>query len=193
MTWKYCFSNGFHRTPSGNPREVQRFRSFVRSIPDLQDNWKCRKHLLSSGFNRFWDHRFLPQVPIGVTANSCCGKCTQQRGNIGFPMVFQGFRITIIFPRFLRSGPGPDSALAGLGCKKHKEFQWFPIGFPKNPVSPAGGLPSLAVRAPAADSGNNCFPTVSYRFLWFPIVFPKVSYRFPKASYRFPMVFLVKG
>ena len=46
-----------------------------------------------------------------------------EAGNVDSPMVFQGFRITVIFPRFLRSGPGPDGAPAGLGCKKHKELQ----------------------------------------------------------------------
>ena len=38
-----------------------------------------------------------------------------EAGNVEFPMDFKGFRITVIFRRFLRNGPGPDGALAGPG------------------------------------------------------------------------------
>ena len=71
-----------------------------------------------------------------------------------FSKDFQGFQITVIFPRSHRSGPGPDGALAGLGRKKYKDFQRFPIGFLRIPVPPAGGLCRLAVRASVAKAGN---------------------------------------
>ena len=46
-------------------------------------------------------------------------------GNVVFSKDFQGFRITVFFARSLRGGLSSDGALAGLGCKKYKDFQRF--------------------------------------------------------------------
>ena len=79
-------------------------------------------------------------------------------GNVDFSKDFQGFRITVFFLRSLRGGLSSDGALAGLGCKKYKDFQRFSIGLPEILVYTAGRLPRLAVRASAAGTGNVCFP-----------------------------------
>ena len=65
---------------------------------------------------------------------------------------------------FFGRGGGPCAALAGLDCKKHKEQQWIPMGSLQDPVSPAGGLPSLAVRASAANTGKDGFPRIVKKF-----------------------------
>ena len=58
---------------------------------------------------------------------------------------------------FLGVGPHAVAAPAGLGCKKHMDFQRFPRVVVNIPRSPAGCLPRPAVRAWAREAGNAHF------------------------------------
>ena len=55
---------------------------------------------------------------------------------------------------------GAVAAPAGLGCKKHKDFQRFPRVVVNIPSSPAGCLLRPAVRAWAREAGNAHFPMI---------------------------------
>ena len=95
---------------------------------------------------------------------------SRMAGNVDFPKGLQAFRITVFSPRSHRSGLSPDGALAGLGCKKYKDFQRFGIGFPGILVYPAGRLPRLAVRASAAGTENTRFSN-DFQGFWITVYF----------------------
>ena len=68
-------------------------------------------------------------------------------GNDDFPIVFRGFRITVIFTRFLGRCPGPDADPARRGFRKRLFSQGFAKGATKDP-----GFSAEWLRRPAADA-----------------------------------------